>query len=434
MTKHLILTFAITTLYTSFTIACGCSPLAFGKLTMKEFNDYDVVIKAIVTDVSGPALLENSTGKKNYHVDSYGYHAVAEKPEATSTVKLKITRRIKGEIDRNVELVMKNAEKYGYYCSYNKLQPGKSYYFFINKSGGQLEMYYTSRLVTLKSDFESFSYLEDLRKKSAAKKLEDLEQNQLDHKIKQLEASLKSERELKAQNLSFINTISSNNTTQWYNTDKKLEAVGKLQNGIPVGEWEYYRYDGGFVEEKGTFKKGKRHGNWNRFYNKSEVILSAYNYKSGQLEGKYSNYYEDGNIQNELTYKNGKKDGIEKFYHRNGELSLVSYYKNNKLDGKRIGYLENGDLALKENYVEGRREGVFIRYFQSGVLKDVITYENDLPVGKYYRNFEDGSTKQEGQYNAKGIRTGEWTYYDRDGSIKTVELLDEYGKLAIENQ
>lgn len=430
MIKQLSLTFVLTSLYAGVVIACGCSPLSFGKLTMKEFNDYDVVVKAIVLDVTGPALAKKEKSDKQYHVDSYGYHSLEDAPTESSTVNLKVTQTIKGEVDRNVPLVIKKAEKYGYFCSYNKVEPGKSYYFFMNKNGDAFEMHYTSRLVALTTSYESFTYLEEIKKKSAAKDLEELEQKQLDYKIKQLEANLKSEREVKAQNLSFINTIRTNSSTKWYN-NKKLEAIGKLENGVPVGTWEYYSYDGEFVEEKGAFKKGNRHGEWNRFFNKTDIVLSSYNYKNGTLEGKYTNFFNDGKIQDESIFKNGKKEGQAKFYHRNGELRLIANYKNDKLNGKRVGYLQNGELSLKENYENGKREGVFIRYFQSGILKDVVTYENDLPVGKYYRYFEDGATKQEGQYNVKGIRTGEWKYYNRDGSVRTVELLDENGNLAM---
>lgn len=434
MNKQLFLTILLTSLYTGVMIACGCAPLSFGKLTMKEFNDYDVVVKAIVLDASGPALTEKTTEKKSekhYHVDSYGYHSVEDAPKESSAINLKVTKTIKGKVDRNIPLTIKNAEKYGYYCSYNKVVPGKSYYFFLNKNGDAFEMLYTSRMVALTTSYDSFTHLEEMKKRSATNQLEELEQKQLDHKIKQLEASLKSEREIKAQNLSFINKIRTNTSSKWYSTDKKLEAVGNLENGVPVGTWEYYGYDGEFVEEMGAFKKGKRHGEWNRYFNKTEIVLSTYNYKNGTLDGKYSNYFNDGKIQNEAIYKNGMKEGLTKNYHRNGELSLVANYKNDKLNGKRIGYLQNGELSLKENYEAGKREGVFIRYFQSGILKDVVTYENDLPVGKYYRYFEDGSTKLDGQYNVKGIRTGEWKYYNRDGSIRTVELLDENGNLAM---
>jgi len=432
MKKNILLTLAITMIYTGSIIACGCAPLSYGKLGMKEFNDYDIVVKAIVTDVSGPALMTPENKDNSYHVDSYGYHQLDKKPEVQSELNLKITKTIKGEVDRNVQLIMKNAEKYGYFCSHNKVQPGKSYYFFINKNKDVLEMFYTSRMLALKSDFDSYSYLEDLKKTSTAK-MEDLEAKRHEHKITQMEAGLKIEREIKAQNLSFINTVNTTKSTKWYNDNKKLEAVGQLENGIPVGEWEYYSYDGEFVEEKGSFKKGNRQGEWKRFFNKSEIVLSVYNYKNGILEGKYTNFFNDGKIQNELTYKNGKKEGPAKYYHRNGELSMVANYKNDVLSGKRIGYLQNGELSLKENYADGKREGVFVRYFQSGILKDVVTYENDLPVGKYYRYFEDGSTKQEGQYSKKGIRTGEWTYYNRDGSVKHIEKLDENGNMAMSN-
>jgi len=435
MLKELLITLAITLSYTSYIIACGCAPLTYGKLTIKEFNDYDVVVKAIVTDVSGPALREENNSNKKYHVDSYGYHQVENKPEVPSEIGLKITRTIKGTVDRNLKVVVKNAEKYGYYCSHNKVEPGKSYYFFLNKNDLGFEMLYTSRLISLKSDYNSHAYLEKLKNESSKKNLEELAQRQLDHKIIQLEGSMKMERETKAQNLSFINRVNTNTSSKWYNEDKKLEAIGKLEYGVPAGEWEYYGYEGKFVAEKGSYKKGKRHGEWFKFFNKSENLLSSHFYKNGVLEGKYINYFNDGiTIHDESNYKNGLKEGVLKSYHKSGEVRTISHYKKNKLNGKLIGYLQNGDISLKENYLDGKREGVFIRYTRSGILRDVLSYENDLPFGKYYRYFEDGSMEQEGQYNSNGVRTGEWKYYNRDGSIRTVELLDENGNLALESQ
>ncbi len=60
-----------------------------------------------------------------------------------------------------------------------------------------------------------------------------------------------------------------------------IESKGFSINGIPVGEWEYYFYNGK-LKKKGEYREGKMDGEW--------------------IYYKY-----DGNVEGKILYKNGKE-------------------------------------------------------------------------------------------------------------------------------
>ena len=63
--------------------------------------------------------------------------------------------------------------------------------------------------------------------------------------------------------------------------------------------------------------------------------------------GKFKNYYENGNLKREGEYKEGKYNGKIKNYYENGNLKKEAYAKEGKYDGKIKEYYENGNLKKR---------------------------------------------------------------------------------------
>jgi len=69
---------------------------------------------------------------------------------------------------------------------------------------------------------------------------------------------------------------------------------------------EYTKKCGSRIFEKGTYKDGKFHGEFNTYFDtRDNMISGAYNYKNGLKHGEQIEYDQSGNKKNVYNYKNG---------------------------------------------------------------------------------------------------------------------------------
>ena len=74
----------------------------------------------------------------------------------------------------------------------------------------------------------------------------------------------------------------------------------------------------------------------------------------------------------ESNFKNGDKDGKWIEYYENGQISVKGNYKDGNLNGKWIEYYEDGQIDRQENYKFGRRFGKWIQYRRNGDIEREI--------------------------------------------------------------
>ena len=185
-------------------------------------------------------------------------------------------------------------------------------------------------------------------------------------------------------------------------------AEGKMENGEPVGEWNYYEITGE-LKEKGKYKNGKRHGKWRtyfvtdaRYYSSFEAIkigraaqfklisheeikdpksLYVYEMVYTNLENNKNQtvqYLYKNPIEEQVTtFKNGMANGKQKIYNDHGELVGYQTFKENTLDGKSrymqiktINGIEN-KTVFESIYKNGRVYSETVYYFENGKLQHV---------------------------------------------------------------
>tara|TARA_A200000113_G_C8630415_1_gene279019 strand:- start:21 stop:440 length:420 start_codon:yes stop_codon:yes gene_type:complete len=76
--------------------------------------------------------------------------------------------------------------------------------------------------------------------------------------------------------------------------------------------------------------------------------------KKGKREGKWSEYYDNGQLMERSNFKNGKRYGVQIIYAWNGNL----FKKGNFIDGKKDGehyYYVNGKLSSTQIYELGEK-------------------------------------------------------------------------------
>lgn len=114
-------------------------------------------------------------------------------------------------------------------------------------------------------------------------------------------------------------------------------------------------------------------------------------------DGKWTMWYENGNVYSEQFYKNGTTTGIWKNFNQDGSLTdiidfekgtAVYYHKNGQIqsqgkitrqmvqEGKWTLYYENGKVNAEGNYINGKKDGTWTWYDMNGRKTDEQTYTN----------------------------------------------------------
>lgn len=85
-------------------------------------------------------------------------------------------------------------------------------------------------------------------------------------------------------------------------------------------------------------------------------------------------------------YLNGKQDGKWIEFYRNGNIKSIINWKNGKLDGKYIIYENNGMKATETIYKEGKENGEYFLYYSNGNYRTKGAYSMGKPIGtwEYY--------------------------------------------------
>lgn len=165
-----------------------------------------------------------------------------------------------------------------------------------------------------------------------------------------------------------------------------LEA--EFTNGLPSGSWNVYRYNK--LSEKSNYKNGLRDGKQFVYASDGETVVEEFNVTNGKANGRYVKYRSNGQIEKEQEYKDGVEDGVYRTYDEDGNVLMDCFYKAGKEHGKQT--------KIYSSYTE------------------VSTYENGIPVGRYTKTLTSGTVEVEGEYDAKGKKTGIWVHRKKDGT------------------
>jgi antitoxin component YwqK of YwqJK toxin-antitoxin module len=147
-----------------------------------------------------------------------------------------------------------------------------------------------------------------------------------------------------------------------------------------------------------------------------------------EADGKYKEYYPNGQVFVEGLYRRGRQDGEWMFYFDNGKLNRKAKYDNGKPDGPREIFRADGTLAAKRGFADGLRDGEWITYDATGkfpLVEEHYVQGKEDGVWKYWH--PNGKQKQ--QISLKqGVRHGVTTEWDDKGA-KRFEANFAEGKL-----
>ncbi|MGY6650005.1 hypothetical protein [Wenyingzhuangia sp. IMCC45574] len=240
---------------------------------------------------------------------------------------------------------------------------------------------------------------------------------------------------------------------EYYKRD--LVVSGVYEYGQKTGSWIYKDPEGDYLQ-KGSFKKGKESGKWEKYYKGNLIGEVLYNDNGVVIESKY--YDIDGNVTGDYYYDeflkigkgyreylNGAKveymnygedkvnHGDIKVFYPNGFLLQEKKYNKGKLFWVSNIYKNDGTVARKVVLNNGK--GQDIDFFIDELIckgefigKTVTTYKDSIPNGRFLEYNKEGDLRSMG-YLFKSEKVGDWKVW----SSKKKQLVGKkYKKLTQE--
>jgi len=152
------------------------------------------------------------------------------------------------------------------------------------------------------------------------------------------------------------------------NNGKSVLSATKLFNeNNNLADVKFFASTGKLISE-GRMDGRKYIGEWTFYHNKSDALLSREYYNAdGNLEGKKTIYYPNGQIAETSHFKDGKLEGKNLIYSENGTLLKSFTYQNDELHGKAKYFDATGNIKGEGIYQHDRKHGIW-NYYENGKL------------------------------------------------------------------
>ena len=243
----------------------------------------------------------------------------------------------------------------------------------------------------------------------------------------------------KEGNLSiYTYAIDGKNTDKGYYSDGKLAYIKELKivkGEAPIQNGKYIEYyKNGQIKVQGHYKDGKREGEFKTFLRNSKNAGSVF-YKNGKIiKSTLINSMKDNasfSILTDINYNSNSHEIVTDEFPNGLLKQYFTFNKDELLDGESRQYYEEGDIKSISPFKNNVADGTFISYYQNGNIKEKHTYKNGNEEGEglfYYEN-----AKLEEKYFMKnGKLDGEATVYFEDGKIRNKSIFKDGVKLEEE--
>ena len=232
--------------------------------------------------------------------------------------------------------------------------------------------------------------------------------------------------------------IDGKNIDKGYYSDGKLAYIKELkiikgEAPIPNGKYiEYYK--NGQIKVQGYYKEGKRDGEFKAFLRNSKNAGFVI-YKDGKIiKSTLINNMKDNASFSILTDINSSSNSHKIVTNEfpNGLLeTYFTFNKNGILDGENREYYEEGDIKSIFYFKNNVVDGTSISYYLNGNIQEKNTYKNGEENGEGILYYENGNIKE--KYFMKNDKLdGEATAYFEDGKIRNKSIFKDGVKLEEE--
>jgi antitoxin component YwqK of YwqJK toxin-antitoxin module len=113
-------------------------------------------------------------------------------------------------------------------------------------------------------------------------------------------------------------------------------------------------------------------------YSDGQIKLEI-EFKEGLLDGKYTLWFENGQVNEVRFYKAGLKEKIWRTYNKQGIEIAEAGFLNNQKHGKWLIWDDTGSLRYDMYFREGKRSGVWKIYNEKGEIISSKDYDEEVP-------------------------------------------------------
>ena len=225
--------------------------------------------------------------------------------------------------------------------------------------------------------------------------------------------------------------IDGKNTDKGYYSDGKLAYIKELKivkGEAPIQNGKYIEYyKNGQIKVQGYYKEGKRDGEFKAFLRNGKSAGSVI-YKDGKIiKSTLINSMKDNASFSILTDINSSSNSHEVVTDEFSNGLLKQYFTFNKkglLDGESRQYYEEGDIKSISPFKNNVADGVFISYYQNGNMKEKHAYKNGNEEGEGIFYYENGKLEEK-YFMKNGKLDGEAINYFEDGKIKNKAIFKD---------
>ena len=194
--------------------------------------------------------------------------------------------------------------------------------------------------------------------------------------------------------------------------------------GRRIGDWKLF-YPDGKVRAQGKYVSGLREGNWTYFFGNGKTEQTGV-YKLDWPTGVWKWYYVNGQLHREEQYRNGKEDGLSTEYDSLGvvinEGEFVAGMRSGKWKLTVNDHLEEGQ------FLDGERDGIWVGYYGNGKKMFEGEFQSGIPVNRHRYWYDNGQIEMTGKYEG-GEMEGRWDYFDLNG-FPSMQLDYKEGKVV----
>ena len=192
-----------------------------------------------------------------------------------------------------------------------------------------------------------------------------------------------------------------------------------------------YTREGKLVEGYNLLPNGK----YTEYYKNGEIKVQG-SYKEGKRDGEFKAFLKNGKSAGSVIYKDGKiiKSTLVKAMKDNASFSPVTdiYYKLEDSHTLRKVDYENGLLRIYFIYnKDGIPDGESVEYYEEGNIKSIIPFRNNMVEGLTITYYENGNIDEEVNYKNDKMN-GEAKSYDENGKLNGRTIFKDDIKLEEE--
>ena len=218
--------------------------------------------------------------------------------------------------------------------------------------------------------------------------------------------------------------IDGKNTDSGYYSDGNLAYILELKllkgkTPIPNGKYiEYYK--NGQIKVQGSYKEGKRDREFKAFLRNGKSAGSVF-YKDGKIiKSTLVNSMKDNasfSLVTDINYNLNSHEIVTDEFPNQLLKQYFIFNKNGLLDGESREYYEEGDIKSVSPFKNNVADGIFISYYQNGNIKDKQNYKNGNEEGEGLFYYENGQLEEK-YFMKNGKLDGEAINYFNDGKIR----------------